>query len=229
MPSYTGNGDIMLDFNGVRFHWFGHDGYKLTLSGKTIIYIDPYQISKSHHNKNDADIILISHNHFDHFSMDDLRHIIGNNTTIVSAKECIDQLRNVRAAEIKGVAPGEKLTVLGVPIETVAAYNTNKHFHPKADGKVGFIITLNNMRIYHSGDTDEIPEMSTIEPDVALVPVSGTYVMTAEEAARAVNEKIKPKKLAIPMHYGSIVGSKKDAVKFKQLVTACPVQILDRD
>jgi L-ascorbate metabolism protein UlaG (beta-lactamase superfamily) len=229
MPSYTGNGDIMLDFNGVRFYWLGHDGYKLILSGKTIIYIDPYQISKSHHNKNDADIILISHNHFDHLSMDDLRHIIGNNTTIVSAKECIDQLRNVRAAETKGVAPGEKLTVLGVPIETVAAYNTNKHFHPKADGKVGFIITLNNMRIYHSGDTDEIPEMSATEPDVALVPVSGTYVMTAEEAARAVNEKIKPKKLAIPMHYGSIVGSKKDAVKFKELVTACPVQILDRD
>jgi L-ascorbate metabolism protein UlaG (beta-lactamase superfamily) len=229
MPSYTGNGDIMLDFNGVRFHWLGHDGYKLSLSGKTIIYVDPYQISKSHHNKNDADIILISHNHFDHLSIDDLKQIIGNNTTIVSAKECIDQLRNVRAAETKGVAPGEKLTVLGVPIETVAAYNTNKHFHPKADGKAGFIITLNNMRIYHTGDTDEIPEMSATEPDVALVPVSGTYVMTAEEAARAVNEKIKPKKLAIPMHYGSIVGSEKDAVKFKELVTACPVQILDRD
>jgi L-ascorbate metabolism protein UlaG (beta-lactamase superfamily) len=161
--------------------------------------------------------------------MDDLRHIIGNNTTIVSAKECIDQLRNVRAAETKGVAPGEKLTVLGISIETVAAYNTNKHFHPKVDGKVGFIITLNNMRIYHTGDTDEIPEMSATEPDVALVPISGTYVMTAEEAARAVNEKIKPKKLAIPMHYGSIVGSEKDAVKFKELVTACPVQILDRE
>jgi L-ascorbate metabolism protein UlaG (beta-lactamase superfamily) len=85
------------------------------------------------------------------------------------------------------------------------------------------------MRIYHSGDTDDIPEMSATEPDIALVPVSGTYVMTAEEAAKAVNEKIKPKKLAIPMHYGSVVGTEKDAVKFKQLVTACPVQILDRD
>ena len=220
----------MLDFNGVRFHWLGHDGYKLTLDeGKTIIYTDPYQISESHHNKNDADIILISHNHFDHLSMDDLRHVIGNNTTIVAAKECIDQLKNVRAAETKGVVPGDKLTVQGIPIETLPAYNTNKHFHPKADRKVGFIITLNKMRIYHTGDTDDIPEMSATEPDVALVPVSGTYVMTAEEAAKAVNEKIKPKKLAIPMHYGSIVGTEKDAVKFKQLVTACPVQILDRD
>jgi L-ascorbate metabolism protein UlaG (beta-lactamase superfamily) len=161
--------------------------------------------------------------------MEDLRHIVGNNTMIVAAKECIDQLKNVMAAETKGVVPGEKLTVQGVQIETVAAYNTNKRFHPKADGKVGFIITLNKMRIYHTGDTDDIPEMSSTEPDIVLVPVSGTYVMTAEEAAKAVNEKIKPKKLAIPMHYGSMVGTEKDAVKFKQLVTACPVQILDRD
>jgi L-ascorbate metabolism protein UlaG (beta-lactamase superfamily) len=219
----------MLEFDGVRLHWLGHDGYKLTVEGKTVIYIDPYQISDSHHNKNDADIILISHNHFDHLSMDDLRHLIGNNTTIVAAKECMEQLKNVRAAETKGVAPGDKLTVQGIPIEAVAAYNTNKHFHPKADGKVGFIITLNKMRIYHTGDTDDIPEMSAIEPDIGLVPVSGTYVMTAEEAAKAVNEKIKPKKLAIPMHYGSIVGTKKDAVKFKQLVTACPVEILDKE
>jgi L-ascorbate metabolism protein UlaG (beta-lactamase superfamily) len=219
----------MLDFNGIRLHWLGHDGYKLTVDDKTIIYIDPYQISASHHNKNDAGIILISHNHFDHLSTDDLRHIIGNNTTIVAAKECIGQLKNVRTAETKGVAPGDMVTVQGVQIETVAAYNTNKDFHPKADGKVGFIITLNNMRIYHTGDTDDIPEMSATEPDVALVPVSGTYVMTAEEAAKAVNEKIKPKKLAIPMHYGSIVGSEKDASKFKELVTACPVQILEKD
>ena len=85
------------------------------------------------------------------------------------------------------------------------------------------------MRIYHTGDTDDIPEMSATNPDVALVPVSGTYVMTAEEAAKAVNEKIKPRKLAIPMHYGSIVGSEQDAAKFKQLVTACPVEILTRE
>lgn len=219
----------MLDFNGVRFYWLGHDGFKLAISGRTNIYIDPYQISQSHHNKNDADIIFISHNHFDHLSTDDLKHIIGKNTTIVAAKECIDQLRKVKAAETKEVVPGDRLTVQGVQIEAVAAYNTNKDFHPKADRKVGFIITLNDMRIYHTGDTDDIPEMSATEPDVALVPVSGTYVMTAEEAAKAVNEKIKPKKLAIPMHYGSVVGSRKDALKFKQLVSACPVQILDRD
>jgi L-ascorbate metabolism protein UlaG (beta-lactamase superfamily) len=220
----------MLDFNGVRFHWLGHDGYKIIAGGKTI-YIDPYQLSKLQQNKNDADIVLISHNHFDHLSMNDLRQVVGEKTAIVAAKECIDQLKKnfEEATEIRGVAPGDTLTVQGVLIEAVAAYNTNKHFHPKADGKVGFVITLNNMRIYHTGDTDDIPEMSTTKPDVALIPVSGTYVMTAEEAARAINEKIKPKKLAIPMHYGSIVGSEKDAANFKRLVQVCPVQILDRE
>lgn len=218
----------MLNFNGVEFHWLGHDGYRIVGNNK-IIYIDPYQISTAQQNKHDADIVLISHNHFDHLSIDDLKHIVGNNTSVVAAKECSDQLKSIEIAEFKGVLPGDKITIQGVPIEAVVAYNTNKKFHPKADNKIGFIISMNNMRIYHAGDTDEILEMSLIHPDIALVPVSGTYVMTAEEAARAVNEKIRPKKLAIPMHYGSIVGSINDAITFKQLVTVCPVQILDRE
>lgn len=217
-----------MEFNGVTFQWLGHDGFRISAGGK-VIYIDPYQLSSAQHNKNDADIILISHNHFDHLSMDDLKHVVGKKTSIIAAKECIDQLKAAEAAEIKGVAPGDKATVQGMQVEAVAAYNTNKKFHPKADNKVGFVITINGMRIYHTGDTDDIPEMSTAKPDVALVPVSGTYVMTAEEAAKAVNEKIRPKKLTIPMHYGTIVGSEKDATTFKQLVKACPVQILVRE
>lgn len=218
----------MLDFNGVKFHWLGHDGYRIIAGDKTI-YIDPYQLSKAQQNRNDADILLISHNHFDHLSMDDLKNVVGKKTSIVAAKECIDQLKGAGAAEIRGVAPGDRMTVQGVPIEAVAAYNINKKFHPKADRKVGFVITVGNMRIYHTGDTDDIPEMSSVKPDIALVPVSGTYVMTAEEAAKAVNEKIKPSKLAIPMHYGAIVGSDQDAARFKQLVSVCPVQVLDRE
>ena len=218
----------MLDFNGVKFHWLGHDGYRIIAGDKTI-YIDPFQLSKAQQNRNDADILLISHNHFDHLSMDDLKNVVGKKTSIVAAKECVDQLKGAGAAEIKGVAPGDRMTVQGVPIEAVAAYNINKKFHPKADRKVGFVITAGNMRIYHTGDTDDIPEMSSVKPDIALVPVSGTYVMTAEEAARAVNEKIKPSRLAIPMHYGAIVGSDQDAARFKQLVSVCPVQVLDRE
>lgn len=217
-----------MDFNGISFHWLGHDGFRISDGTKTI-YIDPYQLGKAQHEKNDADIVFISHNHFDHLSLDDLRHVIGKKTSIVAAKECLDQLKAARAAEVLGVAPGDKVTVQGMPVEILAAYNTNKKFHPKEDNKVGFVITINGIRIYHTGDADDIPEMIAAKPDIALVPVSGTYVMTAEEAARAVNEKIKPKKMAIPMHYGSIVGSEQDAKKFKQLVSACSVQILDRE
>lgn len=220
----------MYEYNGITFQWTGHDGFKITAEGKTI-YIDPYQLGPNHAKKNDADIILISHNHFDHLSVQDLKQVASEKSTlIVSAKEGTDQLAKAGvAAEVKGVHPGDRVDAKGVAVEAVPAYNTNKNYHPKADRKVGFVIMLAGMRVYHCGDTDEIPEMSSINPDIALVPVSGTYVMTAEEAAHAVNERIKPKRLAIPMHYGVIVGSEKDAAKFKELVKACPVQILSRE
>jgi L-ascorbate metabolism protein UlaG (beta-lactamase superfamily) len=213
----------MLDYKDVRFDWLGHDGFKITANGK-IIYIDPYQLQSG---KNDADIVLISHNHFDHLSMDDLKKVVSKKTVVVAAKECVEQLKPL-GLEIRPVMPGDRLEVQGVQIEAVRAYNTNKTFHPKADDKVGFVLTVNGMRVYHTGDTDDIAEFSEVKPDIALVPVSGTYVMTADEAAKAVNERIKPRMLAIPMHYAAIVGSEKDAERFKDLVKVCPVEILQR-
>ncbi|HEX6562508.1 MAG TPA: MBL fold metallo-hydrolase [Nitrososphaera sp.] len=217
----------MLDYKGIKFHWLGHDGYKIVAGGKTI-YIDPYQLPKAQQGRNDADIVLITHNHYDHLSMDDLKQVVGKKTDIIAAKECAEQLRPLGLA-VNAVAPGDRVMVQGVQVEVVAAYNTNKKFHPKADKKVGYVMTLSGIRVYHAGDSDDIPEMSQVHPDIALVPVSGTYVMTADEAAKAVDEKIKPKMLAIPMHYASIVGSKKDAARFKELVKACPVEILEQE
>lgn len=214
----------MLDYKGIKFDWTGHDGFRIEAGGK-IICIDPYHLAGPA--RNDADIVFISHNHFDHLSMDDLKKVVSKNTVIVAAKECADQLKPL-GLEVKAVLPGDKVTVQGVAVEAIRAYNTNKTFHPKADNKVGFVMTLNGLRVYHTGDADDIPEMADTKPDVALVPVSGTYVMTAEEAARAVNEKIRPSLLAIPMHYASIVGSEKDAARFKELVRVCPVEILQR-
>jgi L-ascorbate metabolism protein UlaG (beta-lactamase superfamily) len=218
---------LMIEHSGITFQWLGHDGFKVSHGGKTI-YFDPYKLS-SQHNKKDADLVMISHNHFDHLSIEDLARVTDSNTRIVAAKECVSKLQGFGDAEVKGVAPREKITVQGIAIESVAAYNTNKAFHPKADGKVGFVVTLNDLRIYHAGDTDVIPEMEGINPDFALVPVSGTYVMTAQEAARSVNEMLKPKQLAIPMHYGTVVGNESDAREFSQLVTACPVKILKQE
>jgi L-ascorbate metabolism protein UlaG (beta-lactamase superfamily) len=217
----------MLEHNGVRIQWLGHDGFRIAFGNKTV-YIDPYKLD-SRHIKKDADLVLISHDHFDHLSLEDLMQVIGGDTHIVAAKECVVKLKGTDAAGVKGVSPGDKVTVQGLTIEAIPAYNANKTFHPKEDGKVGFVLTANNIRIYHAGDTDDIPEMTSTNPDVALVPVSGTYVMTAEEAAHAVNERIRPKQLVIPMHYGTIVGSEKDAKTFSQLVTVCPVKILTRE
>ena len=218
----------MLEYGGVHIRWYGHDTFALTHDNLTVC-IDPYRLDK----KIDADIVLISHNHFDHLSNDDLKKASSDKTTIVAAKECLGQI-NAKNKEIIGIGPNEEKTVSGVKIRAVRAYNTNKinpdtkkPFHPKEDNKVGFLVTVNNVVFYHTGDSDDIPEMSDLKPDVLFVPVSGTYVMNANEAVTAT-EKIKPK-LAIPMHYGTIVGSEDDAKTFKKLVRSCQVQILTKE
>ncbi|MCE5194651.1 MAG: MBL fold metallo-hydrolase [Nitrospiraceae bacterium] len=184
-------------------HWLGHDTFKI--SGEKIIYTDPFKIK----NTGKADIILVTHEHRDHCSPEDIKKIQGHDTVIVTVSDCAKKLNG----NIKIVKPGDKINVHGIDIETVPSYNTNKQFHTKDKGWVGFIFTVKTQRIYLAGDTDYIPEMKNFKVDIALLPVSGTYVMTADEAVKAALD-IKPK-IAIPMHYGSIVGTEADAEKFK--------------
>lgn len=227
----------MFDFDGTKIYWLGHDGFKIITSDDSnlmkTVYIDPYELSSAHKNKKDADLVLLTHDHYDHLSAEDLKNIVNSNTRIVAAHKCINKLKaeGIKVLELKGVMPGDSILIGNFSVEAVPAYNTNKKFHPKEDNHVGFVITVNGgkHRIYHTGDTDIIPEMQLVKPDIAFIPVSGTYVMTAREAAQAVNELVKPKGLAIPMHYGTIVGSEKDAETFKELVNVCKVDILGKD
>ena len=214
----------MYEYQGLKISWLGHDSFKIK-NGKTVI-IDPFKIRPT---SDRADILLISHEHFDHFSLDDIKKVVNQNTTVVTIPTVKKELSSLQVKEVKAVKPGDKLKIGEVSIEVVPAYNLNKFrepgkvFHPKEDGKAGFIIGIKGVRIYHAGDTDAIPEMKGLKADVALLPVSGTYVMTPEEAAQAA--KMVEPKLVIPMHYGVIVGTEQDAQKFKQLTTV-EVQIL---
>jgi len=209
----------MLEKILKKLSWLGHDCFKY--SGPPVIYFDPYELRHS----DPADLILISHEHFDHCSPTDVTKVQGPDTVIVTNPAAAAQL----SGKVVILRPGEQTTAAGLTIETVPAYNLNKEFHPQAAGHLGFIVTLDDgIRLYHAGDTDFIPEMKGLKVDIALLPVSGTYVMTAAEAAeaaRAINPKI-----AIPMHYGSIVGSGTDAKAFKSLLEGqIRVEILTKD
>jgi L-ascorbate metabolism protein UlaG (beta-lactamase superfamily) len=184
--------------------WLGHDCFRID-ADKTI-YFDPYDISPGPK----ADLILVSHEHFDHCSPDDVSKIQGTGTVIITDKTSAEKL----TGDVRIIAPGESMSLEDVKIEAVPSYNRDKDFHPKQKAWLGFIVEVNGVRIYHAGDTDFIPEMSELKVDIALLPVSGTYVMTAQQAVEAALA-IQPK-LAIPMHYGAIVGDEKDALNFKE-------------
>ncbi len=201
-----------------------HDTFRI--AGSKVLYTDPYKVKE----KDQADIVVISHEHFDHLSREDLEKVCTPKTRIVASSLCKDGVKGLKVAETRFVDPGGKASVDGVDIEAVPAYNINKFrepgkaFHPKGEARVGFVIRLDGTTVYFAADTDFIPEMRSIKCDIALLPVSGTYVMTAEEAAKAA-VALNPK-IAVPMHYGAIVGSEDDARKFKSLVKNCQVEIV---
>ncbi len=188
-----------------NIHWLGHDSFRV--DGKATIYIDPWNLSAG---APKADLVLITHDHHDHCSPDDVAQISREGTVIVTIAAAARQLKG----DVRVVKAGDSLTVGDTSIEIIPAYNVNKHFHPQSAGHVGFIFTVGDKRIYHAGDTDFIPEMESIQADIALLPVSGKYVMTADEAVQAA-QKIRPQ-VAIPMHYGAgVAGTSKDAQRFR--------------
>ncbi|MDD5628095.1 MAG: MBL fold metallo-hydrolase [Elusimicrobia bacterium] len=202
-----------------NLHWLGHASFYAVSKKGTVVYFDPYQLKAG---LPKADLILITHDHFDHCSPDDIRKIAKPGTVIVGPAS----IAGKAPSTVKVIARGQTMAVADIGITAVPSYNTNKEFHPHAAGNVGYVAVIDGVRIYHAGDTDHIPEMGSIQTDVALLPVGGTYTMTAAEAAKAV-AAIKPK-VVVPMHYGSVVGSGKDAEELKRLCQA-EVRILDRE
>jgi L-ascorbate metabolism protein UlaG (beta-lactamase superfamily) len=201
-----------MKIKDVEIFWLGHASFKIIVNGK-IIFLDPYQIKT----KDKADYILVTHQHYDHFSLEDIKKIIKDGTTLVVTQDCQeDALRLSNKISLKIAMPNAKFDFEDFSIECIDAYNIGKRFHPKAHGWVGYIIKTKNLAIYHAGDTDVIPEQDILKKYskdlIMLLPVGGTYTMDWKEAAELA-KRIKPY-LAIPMHYAKIIGSKQDAINF---------------
>ena len=201
--------------------WLGHSGFRIDASGTTI-YIDPYRIAGGPV----ADLILVTHGHYDHYSPQDVERISGEHTWLVAPPAVAERASGRVASIVTGQAL-ELEPLAGVEVAAVAAYNTSKRdedgrpFHPRDAGWVGFDMNIRGERLYHAGDTDVIPEMdSVVGVDVALLPVSGTYVMTAGEAAEAAR-RIQPA-AAVPMHWGQHIGTRADAEEFAE---RAPVEV----
>jgi len=162
-------------------------------------------------------LALVTHPHFDHLELESLAKFVTHETIIVGTADAHSTLAKLSAREVRLVKPGDVVDIANVRVEAVPAYNVNKPYHPKENGWVGYLITLpSGVRVYHAGDTDAIPELEGLEANVILLPVSGTYVMTADEAARLA-QRLRAR-VFIPMHYGVIVGSDADAAVFAREV-----------
>lgn len=196
-------------------NWLGHASFRLQGAG-SVVYIDPWKLCEAPH---DADVIFVSHDHHDHCSPDDIAKVARENTVLVAPVDTLGKIGQGQA-----VAPDEQTAFGEVVIETVASYNVGKAFHPKGNHWCGAVFTLAGKRVYYAGDTDLIPEMNDLhDVDLALLPVGGTYTLTAAEAARAT-ERIGCAH-AVPYHWGDIVGSLADAEQFARQA-ACEVTIL---
>ena len=185
------------------------------LEGEKVVYADPFHLSAAPH---DADIVLVTHDHYDHFSAEDVAKVSKEGTRLVcpASTKKLALEAGIPAENITVLAPGERTVLEGVSVAAVPAYNVGKHFHPKENGWVGYVVTLGGLRFWIAGDTDDNEDVRKVKCDIALVPVGGKYTMTAEEAAALVNA-IRPK-FAVPTHYGDIIGGADAGARFCSLL-----------
>lgn len=187
----------------------------IRMNKEKMIYIDPYHIEK---NYNDADMIFITHDHYDHYSEEDIDKVRKNNTIFIVPENLLNKLikKGINDENIITLDPEDAENIDGIKVEAIHSYNIDKPFHPKENNWLGYVIEIDGVRYYIAGDTDITEENKNIKCDVAFVPVGGTYTMNFSEAAQLINI-IKPK-IAVPIHYGSVVGTKQDATDFIKLL-----------
>jgi L-ascorbate metabolism protein UlaG (beta-lactamase superfamily) len=208
---------MMLD----KIHWLGHDSFRL--DGSVTVYIDPWKLPAD---PPAAGVILVTHDHFDHLSLADVEKVAAPDTVLIGPASVTAQVHEVETVTL---AAGDSVDVRGVHVRAVAAYNLDKFrapghpYHPREAGGLGYVVTLDDVRYYHAGDSDAVPEMADVHCDVACLPVGGTFTMTAEEAAEACD--LIDAAAAVPMHYGEVVGDERDAERFRDCCRL-PVTIL---
>lgn len=196
-----------MDLLGVTCRWLGHAGIHLETDPSVVV--DPFRAR----DPRPVDVVLVTHPHFDHLSLEDLEGFVGPSTRFVTVADAEPDLaERWPDRDVDVVAPGDRVEVHGVSIEAVPAYNLDKNYHPRDAGWVGFVMGVDGVRLYHAGDTDRIPQMEGLDVDVAFLPVSGTYVMDVDEAVEAAD--VLDADLAVPIHFGATVGTDRDARRF---------------
>ena len=198
-----------------RFTWFKQSAFLWKGDGLNV-YIDPWGVTTD----DPADVVFITHAHFDHFSQEDIDRVRTGRTKLVAPHDVAREL----SGDVTPVRPGDSLEVAGIKVSAVPAYNVAEErleAHPKSNQWVGYVLTLGSNTYYHAGDTDHAPELDEVQADVAFLPVGGTYTCTCSEAA-GLARSIAPQ-LAVPMHYGFVVGNQADAERFAK--EASPVRV----
>jgi L-ascorbate metabolism protein UlaG (beta-lactamase superfamily) len=207
-----------------NIHWLGHDSFRL--DGSVTVYIDPWRLPAGQPR---AGVILVTHDHFDHLSLNDIDKIAGPDTVVVGPAAVTAQVGDLATVT---VTPGDRVKVAGLEVLAVPAYNLDKFrapgepYHPRDAGHVGYVVALDGVRYYHAGDTDAVPEMADVHCDVAMLPVGGKFTMTCGQAAEACD--LIDAAAAVPMHYGEIIGDVHDAERFRDSCRL-PVTILPRE
>lgn len=219
----------MFEYENVGITWLGHDFFQIK-SGGTIIYIDPYELQRE--DLPVGDLIITSHEHYDHCDVDAISELSDDHTILIGPKICQDKLQNDVPVkkDVKELNPYDNLTIQNVRLTAIPAYNVHRFrspgnpYHPEESGHIGTILDIEGTTIYHAGDTDKIPDMDSIHPDIALIPVSGTYVMDVEEAVEAA--KVLDPKVIIPMHLGRGIGKLSFAEEFQSRLPGIRVELL---